>query len=191
MYIFLLVIKCISYHSFGEESRDILSHSLFSICSNSIASCLFFLPIAYCLLPMLPQFLPCCLLLIACCLCIVYCILPIAPALKAVLCTPGPYALASIMAFTRTGFNSSVNLSYSFNDRLRSNFGMTYHSYEFERPELIDLAEVMKTINLGINYRLYSNVDLNARYSYISMESDDLFRDFVRHRISAGMNIKF
>jgi hypothetical protein len=99
--------------------------------------------------------------------------------------------LASNKAFTRTGFNSSVNLSYSFNDRLRSNFGMTYHSYEFERPELIDLAEVMKTINLGINYRLYSNVDLNARYSYISMESDDLFRDFVRHRISAGMNIKF
>ena len=99
--------------------------------------------------------------------------------------------LASNQASSRSGFNSSLNLSYSFSDRLRSNFGMTYHSYDFERPELIDLAEVMKTINLGINYRLYSNIDLNARYSYISMESDDVFRDFVRHRISAGMNIKF
>ena len=99
--------------------------------------------------------------------------------------------LASNKASSRSGFNSSLNLSYSFSDRLRSNFGMTYHSYDFERPELIDLAEVMKTINLGINYRLYSNIDLNARYSYISMESDDVFRDFVRHRISAGMNIKF
>ena len=68
---------------------------------------------------------------------------------------------------------------------------MTYHSYNFERPELVDLAEVMKTLNLGLNYRLYSNVDLNARYSYVSMESDDVFRDFVRHRISAGMKIKF
>ena len=99
--------------------------------------------------------------------------------------------LASNKATSRTGWNSSLNLSYSFTDRLRSNFGMTYHSYNFERPELIELAEVMKTINLGVNYRLYSNIDLNAKYSYISMESDDVFRDFVRHRISAGMQIKF
>ena len=99
--------------------------------------------------------------------------------------------LASNNANSRTGWNSSLNLSYSFSDRLRSTFGLTYHSYNFERPELIDLAEVMKTLNLGINYRLYSNVDLNARYSYVSMESDDVFRDFVRHRISAGMKIKF
>ena len=99
--------------------------------------------------------------------------------------------LASNNANSRTGWNSSLNLSYSFTDRLRSTFGLTYHSYNFERPELIDLAEVMKTLNLGINYRLYSNVDLNARYSYVSMESDDVFRDFVRHRISAGMKIKF
>ena len=99
--------------------------------------------------------------------------------------------LASNNANSRTGWNSSLNLSYSFSDRLRSTFGMTYHSYNFERPELVDLAEVMKTLNLGLNYRLYSNVDLNARYSYVSMESDDVFRDFVRHRISAGMKIKF
>jgi hypothetical protein len=99
--------------------------------------------------------------------------------------------LASNLASSRSGFNSALNLSYSFNDRLRSNFGFSYHNYNFERPELIDLNEVMQSVNLGLNYQLYSNVDLNARYSYISMDSEDLFRDFVRHRISAGMSIKF
>ncbi|MFP6873725.1 MAG: outer membrane beta-barrel protein [Verrucomicrobiales bacterium] len=94
-------------------------------------------------------------------------------------------------ATSRSGFKSSVNLTHSFTDRLRSEFGLSYQNSNFERPEMIDLAEELQSVNLGLSYQLFSNIDLNARYSYISLGSEDLFRDFLRHRISAGMSIKF
>jgi len=53
-----------------------------------------------------------------------------------------------------------------------------------------DLTEHQINLNLGLSYRLFSNVDVNAGYTYTTVSSNE-DRDYDRHRLSLGVGASF
>ncbi|MFT4548085.1 MAG: hypothetical protein ACI9UA_001481 [Pseudoalteromonas tetraodonis] len=93
----------------------------------------------------------------------------------------------------RFSYRSSLNYSQELSQRLRANAGVTYVHNDFELSEIGggDSAEDLIALNLGLTYRVISNVDLNAGYYFTTVSSDDAFREYDRHRISLGLSTTF
>ena len=89
-------------------------------------------------------------------------------------------------------FQSSLSSQYQFTERLRGNAGVTYSYSKYDNTVLLgDVNENAVSLSLGLGYRIFSNTDLNVGYSFNFNGSDSPFREYDRHRVSAGMSVTF
>jgi hypothetical protein len=99
----------------------------------------------------------------------------------------------------RESFRTGLSTSYEFTPRLIGSAGLQYvHSeYEDSVVDTIDDAdEDYFGIYLGLSYLLYSNVRLNAGWSYSNLDSDrdfadDISRDYDRNKVYLGVSATF
>jgi len=81
---------------------------------------------------------------------------------------------------------------HQFDKRLSVNGGASYVYSQFDGSGAVDdVTENSILLSAGLNYLLWSNVSLNAQYSYTLLQSDDSLRDFDRNRVSLGVNASF
>ena len=89
-------------------------------------------------------------------------------------------------------FQSSLSAQHQFTERLRGNAGLTYAYSKYDNTVLLgDVNENAVSLSLGLGYRIFSNTDLNVGYSFNFNDSDSPFREYDRHRVSAGMSVTF
>tara|TARA_B100001123_G_scaffold138637_1_gene161088 strand:- start:384 stop:653 length:270 start_codon:yes stop_codon:yes gene_type:complete len=88
-------------------------------------------------------------------------------------------------------FRTALNASHAFSDDLRGKAGLSYHSSDYDRGVLSELTEYGLSLNLGLNYRVMSNTDLNLGYTLTHHTSDSAFREYDRHRLWAGISVTF
>ena len=93
----------------------------------------------------------------------------------------------------RFSYRSSLSYHQEFTQRLRGNAGVTYVHNDFEISDIVnsDTDEDLIALSLGLSYRVFSNVDLNAGYHFTTVSSDDGSRDYDRHRVSLGVSATF
>ncbi len=93
---------------------------------------------------------------------------------------------------SRYTYRSSLMASHAISSRLRVNAGVTYLHNEFENSVFTpDVTEDLVSANVGLGYRVFSNVDVTADYTFTSVASDDEFREYDRHRVSLGLSTTF
>ena len=95
------------------------------------------------------------------------------------------------MSNSRSTFRTALNANHSFSDDLRGKAGLSYHSSDYDRGVLSELTEYGISLNLGLNYRVMSNTDVNLGYTITHHASDSAFREFDRHRLWAGLSVTF
>ena len=92
---------------------------------------------------------------------------------------------------TRYSYRSSLTVRQQFDERLRGDAGISYVHNDFEGGSRDDITEDLISLRLGVGYRIFSNVDLNAGYSFTFLNSDEALREYDRHRLSAGLGFTF
>ncbi len=92
---------------------------------------------------------------------------------------------------TRFTFRSSLSVQHQITKRLRTHGGISYTHDEYEGGVIGDVSEDAISLSLGIGYRIWTNWDLNAGYHFTYHNSDTDFREYDRHRISAGLSVTF
>jgi len=93
---------------------------------------------------------------------------------------------------SRYSMRSGLNADHQFDKRLSVNGGASYVYSQFDGSGTVDdVTENSILLSAGLNYLLWSNVSLNAQYSYTLLQSDDSLRDFDRNRVSLGVNASF
>ena len=101
---------------------------------------------------------------------------------------------AELAAFnSRYGLNTGIQVSHNFTKRFNANAGVSYSYSQFDNgaPGGRDTAEHAGLISAGIGYQLLENLNLNANYSYSTLQSNDALREFDRHRVSLGATASF
>ncbi len=95
----------------------------------------------------------------------------------------------------RYGYRTGLTGIHAFTPTVRGSLGISYLHSDFEAPDndgdLGDASDDAVSLNLGVNYRLFRNVDVNAGYQYTTYFSDLAGRDYDRHRVSLGMSSAF
>ena len=88
-------------------------------------------------------------------------------------------------------YQSSLSAQHQFTERLRGHAGITYVYDDYSDGAFGDLSEDSVSLSLGVGYRIFSNIDLNAGYQFTWHDSDDPAREYDRHILSAGMSVTF
>ena len=94
----------------------------------------------------------------------------------------------------RFSYRSSLSYNQQFTDRLVGRAGVTYLHNDFDTPTIAespDNDEDLISLNVGLSYRIMSNIDLNAGYYFTTISSDNRFREYDRHRVSLGVSTTF
>lgn len=93
---------------------------------------------------------------------------------------------------TRYSIRTGINASHQVDRRLGINGGLSYAYSDFDggdtNPSVTENSILMSA---GLSYLLWSNVALNAQYSYTVLESSSIEREFDRNIISLGMSASF
>ena len=93
---------------------------------------------------------------------------------------------------TRYSFRTGINATHQIDRRLTLNGGLSYVYSDFDGGDVIpSVTENSILASAGISYLLWSNISMNAQYSYTVLESDDPVREFDRNRVSLGMSASF
>ncbi|MFN0080318.1 MAG: outer membrane beta-barrel protein [Prosthecobacter sp.] len=99
---------------------------------------------------------------------------------------------AELAAFnSRYGLNTGVQVNHNFTKRLSANAGASYALSQFDNGTGADATEHSALISAGIGYQLLENLNLNANYSYSTLQATDALREFDRHRVSLGATASF
>ena len=77
---------------------------------------------------------------------------------------------------SRSVFRTALNANHAFSDNVRGKAGLSYHTSDYDRGVLSELTEYGISLNLGLNYRVMSNTDVNLGYSITHLASDSAFR---------------
>ena len=98
-----------------------------------------------------------------------------------------------IQAFdSRYSFRTGINATHQVDRRLTVNGGLSYVYSDFDGGQISpSITENSILVSAGLSYLLWSNVSMNAQYSYTVLDSDDNTRDFDRNRVSLGMSASF
>ena len=91
---------------------------------------------------------------------------------------------------SRYTYRSTLQLTHELTPRLRANTGITYLHNEFEGGGAPAFDEDLISGSFGLAYRVWSNVDVNANYTFTSVSSE-AYRDYDRHRVSLGLQTTF
>lgn len=93
---------------------------------------------------------------------------------------------------SRYTYRSTLSLNHNLTARLRGNAAVTYLHNEFEDSDFeADQSEDLVSTDIGLAYRLHSNIDLNAGYTFTAVSSDEALREYNRHRVSLGLSATF
>lgn len=100
---------------------------------------------------------------------------------------------AELAAFSsRYGLNTGVQLNHHVTKRFSVNAGTSYAFSQFANgaggPNTIEHSILLSA---GIGYQLLENLNLNANYSYSTLQSTSALREFDRHRVSLGATATF
>jgi hypothetical protein len=99
---------------------------------------------------------------------------------------------AELAAFSsRYGLNTGLQINHNFTKRVSANAGVNYSYSQFDNGGGSDVNEHAALISAGIGYQLLENLNLNANYSYSTLQSTDALREFDRHRVSLGATATF
>lgn len=89
-------------------------------------------------------------------------------------------------------YRTGLSLTHQLTDRLTGNLGLHYIHAEFDdSPTLADFADDTFAGSLGLDYRVWRNVSVNANYWYSMNSSDNALREYDRHRVSLGVTATF
>ena len=93
---------------------------------------------------------------------------------------------------SRYSFRTGLNASHQVDRRLGLNGGLSYVFSDFDGGDISpSVTENSILLSAGLSYLLWSNVSLNANYSYTLLGSDDPNREFDRNRVALGMSASF
>lgn len=93
---------------------------------------------------------------------------------------------------SRYSFRTGLNANHQVDRRLGLNGGVSYVYSDFDGGDIIpSVTENSIFLSAGLSYLLFSNVSLNANYTYTILSSDDPFREFDRNRVALGMSASF
>ncbi len=99
---------------------------------------------------------------------------------------------AELAAFnSRYGLNTGLQMNHYFTKRLSANASASYAFSQFDNGAGTDTNEHSVLLSTGIGYQLLENLNLNANYSFSTLQSDDALREFDRHRVSLGATATF
>ena len=93
----------------------------------------------------------------------------------------------------RYSYRSSLSYQKQISQRLNANAGISYVHTSFEDSQFgnSDSDEDLVALSVGMSYRIFSNVDLNAGYHYTTITSDEDFREYERNRFTLGLSTTF
>lgn len=89
----------------------------------------------------------------------------------------------------RTGLSVDQRLTDRLNGTLALHY--IYQEYTDSPVGLPDQTDNTFAGSVGLDYRLWRNIGLNASYWYSNVSSDNAFREFDRHRVSVGVTATF
>lgn len=92
---------------------------------------------------------------------------------------------------SRYGLNTGLQLHHQVTKRFSVNTSASYAYSEFDSGGAADVTEHSGLISAGIGYQLLENLNLNANYSFSTLQSTDALREFDRHRVSLGATASF
>ncbi len=93
---------------------------------------------------------------------------------------------------SRYSLRTGINAWHQFDRRFGINGGLSYVYSDFDGgDEIPSVTENSIFASAGLSYLLWSNVSLNANYSYTLLSSDDPTREFDRNRVALGMSASF
>ncbi|MBL9133574.1 MAG: outer membrane beta-barrel protein [Verrucomicrobiaceae bacterium] len=102
------------------------------------------------------------------------------------------YNGAELAAFTsRYGVNTGLQLNHNITKRLSVNAGANYAYSEFDNLGGADATEHSLFLSTGLGYNVLENLRLDAQYSFSMLQSNDVLREFDRHRVSLGATASF
>lgn len=99
--------------------------------------------------------------------------------------------LGSSVFDTRYSYRSALTYRTALSDRLGASAGATYVHNEFEGGARSDVSENLISLRVGLSYKLFTNIGLNAGYNFSLLESDNVLREYDRHRVTAGLTWTF
>lgn len=92
---------------------------------------------------------------------------------------------------SRYGLNTGIQVNHYFTKRFNVNTGASYAHSQFTGGPAGNVKENSVLINAGIGYQLLENFNVNANYSYSTLQSTNALREFDRHRVSLGATATF
>ncbi len=93
---------------------------------------------------------------------------------------------------SRYSFRTGINATHQVDRRLTLNGGLSYVYSDFDGGDISpSITENSILASAGLSYLLWSNISMNAQYSYTILDSEDPTRDFDRNRVSLGMSASF
>jgi opacity protein-like surface antigen len=100
---------------------------------------------------------------------------------------------AELQSFdSRYSIRTGINANHQVDRRLGINGGLSYAYSDFDGGETTpSITENSILVSAGLSYLLWSNVALNAQYSYTVLDSASIEREFDRNIISLGMSASF
>ena len=99
---------------------------------------------------------------------------------------------AELAAFTsRYGVNTGLQINHNISKRLSVNAGTSYAYSEFDSGGGADVTEHSLMLSTGLGYNVLENLRLDANYSFSMLQSNDVLREFDRHRVSLGATATF
>jgi opacity protein-like surface antigen len=95
----------------------------------------------------------------------------------------------------RYGYRTGLTAIHGFTPSVRGSLGISYLHSEFDAVngdnDLEDASDDAVSVNVGVTYRLFRNVDVNAGYQFTTYFSDIEDRDYERHRATVGVSSVF
>jgi hypothetical protein len=90
-------------------------------------------------------------------------------------------------------YRTGLTLEQRLADRLTGHLSLQYVYQEFSDSPIGAPDQEDNTFagSVGLDYRLWRNIGLNASYWYTNVDSDNPFREYERHRVSFGVTATF
>ena len=99
------------------------------------------------------------------------------------------------LAGFQSGFSyrTGLTVEHRLADRLTGNLSVHYiwQDYTDSPVGLADQTDNTFAGSVGLDYRIWRNIGLNASYWYTNVDSDSPFREYERHRVSVGVTATF
>ena len=92
----------------------------------------------------------------------------------------------------RYAFHTGIVATHQFTERLSGNAGVHYVHSDYKGNDSVPSAkEDELNASIGMSYKLWKSLALQATYSYTTISSDISFNEFDRHYTTVGLNASF